>query len=98
MPSLPLLVLLAFAAPAPPAAFPLLEQTRAAYRALDAYADSGEIAVQTAAGDEVRYRFETRSGRDRASYLLERLGAESPDVVERPASWAVYRNGADSFL
>src|SRR5688572_13128502 len=98
MPSVSLLLLLAFAAPGEPGAFELLEECRRAYQSLDVYADSGEISVETARGGETRYRFETRYTPGRWSYSLERLGAESPDLLEAPASWTVWRDDAGVFL
>ncbi|HVR28877.1 MAG TPA: VWA domain-containing protein [Thermoanaerobaculia bacterium] len=98
MPPLSFLILLAFAPPDQPGAFALLEEARRAYRALSSYADSGEIVVETAGGAEARFHFETRYHSGRGSYLLERLGERSPDVVETPAVWAVWQDEAGAFL
>ena len=95
---LALLALLALAPPPEPSAFDMLDQSHRAYQALTAYADAGEIAVETAGGGEARFRFETRSSPYTASYVLERLGDESPDAVERPAVWALWRSGEGFFL
>ena len=45
---LALITLLALAPPPAPSAFELLDQSHRAYQALTAYADAGEIAVETA--------------------------------------------------
>ena len=97
MVSLSLFALLALAPPPAPSAFELLDQSHRAYQALTVYTDEGEIAIETAGGD-LRLRFETRWTPDVASYVLERLGDESPDRVERPALWALWRSGDDFFL
>ncbi len=94
--SLALIALLALAPPPEPSALDLLDQSHRAYQALTAYADAGEIVVETAGGGEARFRFETRWSPYTASYVLERLGDESPDAVERPAVWALWRSG-DGF-
>ena len=93
---LALIALLALAPPPEPSAFELLDQSHRAYQALTVYADEGEIAVETAGGREARFRFETRWSPYTASYVLERLGDQSPDAVGPPAVWALWRSG-DGF-
>jgi VWFA-related protein len=96
--ALSLLALLALAPPPAPSALELLEQSHHAYGALTSYADSGEMAVETSRGGETRFRFETRYSRDAASFVLERLGSESPDTLERAAVWALWRDASGVFL
>jgi VWFA-related protein len=98
MHALPLLLTLALAPPEEPGAFALLEQSRRAYQELAAYGDTGEIAVESAGGGEGRYRFETRYRPDRWSYVLERLGSTSPEVIEPPAVWTLWRDEGGVFL
>jgi VWFA-related protein len=94
-----LLTLVALAPPTPPpSALDLLEQSHRAYRSLASYADSGEIAVETSGGREFRFRFETRYQSQTASFVLERLGERSPDAVERPALWSLWRDAGGVFL
>jgi VWFA-related protein len=95
--TLSLLAFLAFAQQPAPSALELLEQSHRAYRALEVYRDSGEIGVATSIG-EARFRFETHYSHSAASFVLERLGSESPDVIERPAMWVLWRDASGVFL